>query len=126
MSLWSNDSKIETTQPSLFLIAAGDSFASLGPRTPVNDLYALVFARHLGVILLTSDRHLREAAVRERATVHGTLWVLDEMARHALVPAEGAADALRLMLQGGRRLPVDEAHRRIQEWSGRESNNTTD
>lgn len=87
-------------------------------RTSVNDLFALVLARHLGASLLTSDRHLREAAARERVTLHGTLWVLDEMVLHEIIPVSRAADALRHMLSGGSRLPSDEVQRRIERWTG--------
>ena len=87
-------------------------------RPSVNDLFALVLARHLRATLLTGDRHLREAAEKEQVEVHGSLWVLDEMVRHEIVPAERAADALRHMLRSGSRLPSDEAQRRIEQWSG--------
>jgi len=87
-------------------------------KPSVNDLFALVLARHLRPTLLTSDRHLREAAVREQVDIHGTLWALDEMIRHEIVPAALASDALQRMLQSGSRLPIDEAQRRIKRWSG--------
>ena len=93
-------------------------------RPSANDLFALVLARHLGATLLTSDRHLREAALQEQVVVHGTLWVLDELVRLEIVPAINAADALRLMLSRGSRLPSDESDWRLKLWSagaGRQS-----
>ena len=84
--------------------------------TSVNDLFALVLAQHLGVILLTSDRHLREAAAKEQVAVHGTLWVLDEMVRLALISPIRAADALDIMLTNSRRLPLAACESRLKQW----------
>ena len=93
------------------------------PRPSVNDLFALVLARHLGAILLTSDGSLRQAASQENVLVHGTLWVLDEMVRQEIMPAVHLADSLRLMLARGRRLPQDECERRLKQWTRTEAPN---
>jgi rRNA-processing protein FCF1 len=60
----------------------------------VNDLFALVAAKTMGALLLTGDRHLREAAEQEGVPVHGTLWLLDEILRLAVIPPLVAAQAL--------------------------------
>jgi len=86
-------------------------------RPSVNDLFALVLARHLEATLLTSDRHLRMAATEQGVAVHGTLWVLDELVRLAIVAPATAADALRLMVARGSRLPPEECNRRLEQWS---------
>ena len=62
----------------------------------------------LGASLLTGDRHLRAAAEQEGVPVHGTLWLLDEMVRLAVVSPRLAAQALERMLERGSRLPLDE------------------
>ena len=89
------------------------------PRPSLNDLFALVVARSLDALLLTGDKHLRQAAETMGVTVHGTLWVLDEMIWAQILPPQRAAEALRRMLAQGRRLPSAECARRIQAWEGR-------
>ena len=85
-------------------------------RTSVIDLAALVLAQALGAILLTGDRHLREAAEREGVEVHGTLWMMDQMVSHGILVREAAATALERMLAGGRRLPRADAQLRLRRW----------
>ncbi len=82
----------------------------------VNDLFALVAAKAMGALLLTGDRHLREAAEREGVAVHGTLWLLDEMVRLAVIPPLVAAQALERMLEKGGRLPWDKCEKRLRRW----------
>jgi uncharacterized protein YacL len=82
-----------------------------------NDLFALVLAKALNATLLTSDGPLRKAAGQETVSVHGTLWVLDEMIRHHVVTPARAAEALEKMLDSGRRLPKQEASARLKVWT---------
>jgi predicted nucleic acid-binding protein len=90
--------------------------ATLYRGPSVNDLFALVAAKTMGALLLTGDRHLREAAEREGVLVHGTLWLLDEMLRLAVIPPLVAAQALERMLEKGSRLPWDECQTRFRQW----------
>ena len=48
--------------------------------------------------------------------VHGTLWLLDEMVRLAVVPPRLAAQALERMLEHGSRLPLNECQERLERW----------
>jgi len=91
--------------------------ASLYRSPSVNDLFALVAAKKLGATLLTSDRHLRKAAEQEGVTVRGTLWVLDEMVRVRLFPQRMVSQALRRIVEDGRRLPRHECEKRIRQWT---------
>jgi predicted nucleic acid-binding protein len=85
----------------------------------VNDLFALVLAASTGCPLLTGDSRLRKLADRHNVTVHGTLWILDEMvAQGTLKPVE-ASRALRAMLDQSRRLPLAECQERIRIWEGK-------
>ncbi len=87
------------------------------PGASTNDIFALVLARTLGAPLLTGDKHLRRAAEEQGVTVHGTLWLLDEMVREGVIPKRRAAEALTQMLAYGRRLPKNECARRLREWA---------
>lgn len=85
-------------------------------RVSTNDLFALVLAKSSGATLLTSDRHLAKAAQEQAVTVHGTLWILDEMVRTGLIAPAAAAEGLQQMLLSGSRLPRTECQRRLDEW----------
>lgn len=87
-------------------------------KSSVNDLFALVLARTLGATLLTSDGALRSAAEQEGVSTHGTLWLLDEMVRLAVIPSRLAAQALERMLARGSRLPLAECEECQKRWRG--------
>jgi hypothetical protein len=89
------------------------------PRTSIADLSVLVLARATKALLLTGEKNLRAIAEREGMTVHGTLWLLDEMvSRHVIIPPV-AFQALRRMLQRGSRLPRDRCRQRLARWRAR-------
>jgi hypothetical protein len=50
-------------------------------------------------------------------SVHGVLWLLDEMVHYQAITPGQAANALGRMLNQGARLPVDECHKRLVRWS---------
>ena len=67
-------------------------------------------------VLLTGEADLRSIAERRGLTVHGTLWVLDEMIRHGLIPPPVASTALQRMMQGNSRLPAAACRMRLAQW----------
>ena len=70
-----------------------------------NDLFALALAEQESCPLLTGDRFLRDAALAEGVTVHGTLWVTERMVEARVVPAARLRAAYARMREFGRRLP---------------------
>ncbi len=82
----------------------------------IADTFALVTATVLDAVLITGDRHLRRAATEQGVTVHGVLWVLDEMLGTRLISPGRAAGALRRMLANGSRPPARECIARLKEW----------
>ena len=80
-----------------------------------NDLFGLVLAEQEECLLLTGDEHLRAVAAAERVEVHGTLWVIEEMVRQGLIATAVAHAAYEAMQAAGRRLPWEDAHRRVDE-----------
>lgn len=83
----------------------------------VIDLAAFLLAKILEAILLTGDWRLNELARASGLSVHGTLWILDEMVHFkALTPGQAAA-ALKRMLELGARLPAEACSNRITRWS---------
>lgn len=60
------------------------------------DCLSFVQARAFGCesILLTNDRKLRDLALRHQVEVYGTLWLLDELVRHARLSTAEATSVL--------------------------------
>jgi uncharacterized protein YacL len=82
----------------------------------VVDLAALLLAKTMGVMLLTGDRNLNNLARTQGVSVHGVLWVLDEMMFHQILTNIQAAETLRKMLAQGARLPQVECQNRLDRW----------
>jgi hypothetical protein len=81
------------------------------------DLAAFLLARILEATLLTGDWRLNELANASNISVHGDLWLLDEMLHFkALTPGQ-AVNALKRMLELGARLPAEECRDRLAKWS---------
>ncbi len=87
-------------------------------RISANDLFAFVLARTRKAILVTGDNNLRRLAASDEMTVHGTLWVLDELLRSTFITRNKAASALTNMISSGSRLPLEECQRRLKRWQG--------
>jgi len=83
----------------------------------VVDLAAFLLAKTFGVQLLTGDRNLNELARSQGLSVHGVLWVLDEMVLHQILASSRASGALQKMLDNGARLPRVECQKRFDQWS---------
>jgi predicted nucleic acid-binding protein len=77
------------------------------------DLAALALAEQEGCPLVTGDRALRDAALREKVPVYGTLWLVERMVDIGQIGVERAADAYDKMQVSGRRLPWDEVERQL-------------
>lgn len=81
------------------------------------DVFAFCLAAEREWILLTGDGALRAEAKRQNITMHGVLWVFDEMEKHEVC----STDALRSGLEAVRdhprcRLPTREINRRLDRY----------
>jgi predicted nucleic acid-binding protein len=86
------------------------------PRISVADLFALFVARDRQAMLLTGDNRLKRLAETRGLTVHGTLWVLDELFAQQALNAQGALAALERILALGGRLPASDCQKRRALW----------
>ncbi|HJW91816.1 MAG TPA: hypothetical protein VJ436_14360 [Anaerolineales bacterium] len=84
----------------------------------VIDLAAFLLAKDLSATLVTGDRRLIELAKSNQLTVHGVIWLLDEVVSLDVLAPVKAAAALQRMIELGARLPQDEYRRRLSIWSG--------
>lgn len=80
------------------------------------DVSCYYVARAKGHSLLTGDGQLRKRAETDGITVHGALWLLDELVVHGVVTPVRASDALQAMMRNKARLPRAECERRLAEW----------
>ena len=68
------------------------------PYLSIHDGFAFALAETCpGCILLTGDGALRALANAQDMEVHGVLWVIDELHRHAIRTAENLLTALQLL-----------------------------
>jgi len=98
------------------LVSQVEKLTHMYPRPSINDLFALVLAKHLKIVLLTGDGELRKAARQEGVGVHGVLWLLDKVVQYQVIVPNKAAEALRKMLAHGSRLPQSEIQKRLRLW----------
>jgi predicted nucleic acid-binding protein len=82
----------------------------------LNDLLSFVLAKDEGSMLLANDQTLRGFAESRGVSVHGSLWVLDELLTNELLTVVEAADALEVMRAHGARFPNSECERRLRGW----------
>lgn len=83
----------------------------------VIDLASFLLAKSLGATLLTGDSRLFELANTNGLSVHGVLWLLDKIVLLRVLTPEQSSLALQKMLEAGARLPQDECHKRLSDWS---------
>ncbi|MBN1560633.1 hypothetical protein JW998_10315 [candidate division KSB1 bacterium] len=82
-----------------------------------NDFAGLLAAFEHEAILVTGDAKLRKAAEEKQVTVHGVLWLLDELVRHTILTPAQAATSLRKILDRDSWLPQKECEKRLAKWS---------
>jgi len=97
-------------------VTAVMDLAAIHRAPSINGLFALVLARVRSASLLTGDRALRQLAEFEGIDVHGTLWLLDELVRCAIITSEHAAEGLERMVACGGRLPEKACRSRMRRW----------
>lgn len=86
------------------------------PRPSPTDLAILVVANADDGIVVTGDGPLRSAAIEEGLTVHGVLWILDQLVERDVVPPDRAAAAMNAMIERGSHLPERPVQNRLRRW----------
>jgi hypothetical protein len=92
------------------------------PHLSIHDGFAFALAQdHPGCILLTGDGGLRDLAAKHEMTVHGVLWVIDEIHSNGLAAAPEIVTALRLFAEDVTvRLPARVVTAYIKRYEGRD------
>ncbi|MCC6176399.1 MAG: hypothetical protein IT305_13920 [Chloroflexi bacterium] len=77
----------------------------------LNDALNLYYARRFGRVLLAGDKPLRDRCGEVGVTVHGSLWVVEQLHQHSLVEGALLCGWLDVWPRFGRRLPPRELER---------------
>jgi predicted nucleic acid-binding protein len=93
------------------LVAEAYSLHQKYVRPSVNDMLALILAKHEGCQLLTGDKALRDAAKDFNVEVHGTIWLVEQMLQEKKISVEVARIAFQSMNNFGSRLPWGEVEK---------------
>jgi len=91
---------------------------TIGRSVSFPDCSVLWLMQKLGnsAILLTGDNKLRQCAEDSGVTVHGMLWILDQLVEKKIVSAREMIGKLEKLLVLGSRLPKEECQKRIAAW----------
>ena len=81
------------------------------------DLASVLLAKALKANLVTGDRRLHDLGNSMGLSVHGVLWILDELVSEQVLTAAQAMIALQKILDRGARLPKDECQKRFKSWA---------
>ena len=82
----------------------------------IPDCSCLYLSEKLSATMLTGDAALRRIAEQNKITVHGVLWVFDELVKHDLISCQTAAEKLNYLMTVNVRLPAVECKKRLKKW----------
>ncbi|MAA75722.1 MAG: DUF3368 domain-containing protein [Salinisphaeraceae bacterium] len=85
------------------------------PKTSAMDRLCLALALQENCPLITGDAQLKTAAEAEGCTVHGTIWLIENLVETEIVSRAQALAGYDAMENAGRRLPFGRARRRLRE-----------
>jgi predicted nucleic acid-binding protein len=82
----------------------------------IPDCSCIYLAKNLAATVLTGDRPLTNAARESGITVHGILWVFDQLIGADLMTFQTAHQRLSALMAINRRLPLSECKKRMALW----------
>jgi len=91
-----------------------DSVLSKYRKIGFYDKLALATARQESCPLVTGDRALREAGIKEGIEIFGTIWLVEALIKHSIITVDEAKEAYKLMRENGRRLPWEFIKKRLE------------
>ena len=87
-----------------------------GGKISITDFSVCLYSKKNGYTLLTGDKNLRKIAISENITVHGILYLFDELVSNSILPLALAIEILKQLKVLNTRLPLDEVDARIRKW----------
>lgn len=97
-------------------LQAVQMFRARRPTLSLADCFALALALRADHALVTGDRNLRNQADKEKATVYGLLWLLDQFEALGVdrVVLHQGLSAITGHIRS--RLPKEDVHKRLSRW----------
>ena len=86
------------------------------PGLSIADCSCLYLSRKISATLLTGDGALRRVAEQQDISVHGILWIFDEMIVGGLISEKEAKEKLTQLMELNSRLPLKECRKRLARW----------
>lgn len=80
------------------------------------DVACFILAREKEAILISGDKRLVKFSKERKVTVHGLLWLMDEMWENKILTGKEATEKLHKVLDQNARLPLDECQKRFDAW----------
>ncbi len=87
------------------------------PSLSIADCSCLYLAEKIAATLLTGDAALRRIAEQKGITVHGILWILDEIVARGLLSEKITQKKLVQLMALNPRLPINECQKRLKLWT---------
>lgn len=116
-----NHSYLQNTRLRLLELSAenmclAQTLGSQHRKLSSKDIMTMLLAKQEACPLLTGDKELRTVATREGVRCMGTIWLLEQMLTNNLLTYSQTYNALKDMESNGRRLPFEEAFRKIAQF----------
>jgi predicted nucleic acid-binding protein len=73
-------------------------------------------AIQMKAVLLTCDGKLRDEAIEQKLTVHGSIWVIEQMVKEGVVSEKEAALLLEALMKANNRLPIAEIEKLMKKY----------
>lgn len=90
-------------------------FNNLYNAVSIYDCSVWLYARKNSYVLLSGDGHLRKLAITDGVEVRGTIYVIEQLVKNAIITASDAADALEKLRITNNRQPLEEIDERIKQ-----------
>lgn len=75
-------------------------------RLSEQDWSAIFYAQQNDALLLSGDTHVQKIGIAKNITVHGMLWILDQLVQDRILSEPDACDFLKNLMTKNKRLPL--------------------
>lgn len=71
------------------------------------DATVLEVAKRKNAIILSADKLLRKAGIKEKSIVHGTLWIIETLHYNRIITLDTATEKIKILIQINKRISSD-------------------
>lgn len=98
------------------MVAIAQEHSSVQGNLSFTDCSVCYYARKQALTLITGDKQLRNHATNHNVDVHGILFIIERLIRHAVISPKKGAQKLADLLSINPRLPKSEFEKKIEIW----------